>query len=295
MAANNLKDPDKIFARQHLRIPQASNSRPTATPAESAQNSAAAPAPVPKPEATSEVKQEAKSANKPVAAVSPTAAVAKPPTKVAAAPATTVQVDQQRTDKNHPITVLSSRDKELSGPQWHARFPGENTLDALAPGFRENVRSFLNALREGGVRIKVNAVYRPTERSYLMYWALKICRGYNVAKVPSWPGVNIDWVHRGLGGEPDVTKSKKAAEQMCQRYEIDPYSQSQLVGYPGRSNHNKRLAVDMTPTAYEGKTVKDGLGNLVKVRNFESLKEIGETFNVFYFPREKMHWSWNGR
>jgi LysM repeat protein len=273
--ANQIKDYDKIFARQHLRIPPkarntASHMEPTVTPARA------------KPAAP----------DAPRAAEPPTKA---PPKSGPGAIPSAARIDAQRTDKKHPITVVSTPPLEVSGPQWCARFKGDNTIDALLPPFREKVKKFLQALKDGGVTVSVNAVYRPVERSYLMYWAFMICKGADVTSIPSWPGVNIDWTHRGPDGRPDIAKAKAAAKKMCQGYSIDPQSPSQKVGKPGKSNHNFRKAIDITPSKFDGKYVKDAFDNRIKIVDFTTLVKIGETFGVHYFKGEKMHWSYNGR
>jgi hypothetical protein len=273
--ANQIKDYDKIFARQHLRIPPKARNKPpqgepAVTPAQ------AKPAPPGKPSVIA-----------PVTTASPKSG----PGTIASA----ANVDVQRTDKNHPITVVSSPALEASGPQWCARFKGDNTIDALSLPFREKVKKFLQALKDGGISVRVNAVYRPVERSYLMYWAFMICKGADVTTIPPWPGVHIDWTHRGPDGRPDIAKAKAAAKKMCQGYSIDPQSPSQKVGKPGKSNHNFRLAIDITPSRFEGKYVKDAFDNRIKIVDFTTLVKIGETFGVHYFKGEKMHWSYNGR
>jgi len=115
-----------------------------------------------------------------------------------------------------------------------------------------------------------------------------------VTTIPSWPGVNIDWAHRGPNGDPDIAKAKMAAKQMCEGYSIHPESANQKVGKPGKSNHNKRLAIDMTPSNYEGKFVNDASGNRIKVVSFKTLDSIGATYGVLFFKGEKMHWSFDG-
>jgi hypothetical protein len=249
-AANGLKDRDRIFERQHLRIPGKSS----------------APAPAPKP-----------------AAATPRSA-----------PAPAAQVDRQRTDKNHPITVLSSPQLEASGRQWCARFPGNNTLAGLHAEFRPKATHFVDALKAAGVGVKINAVFRPIERSYLMYWAFMICRGTDPTTVPSWPNVAIDWTHRGADGKPDLAAAKQAAEDMCKGYGIKPHSASQKVGRPKRSRHNFGGALDMNLSTYVGKSVKDADGKDVKVTGFSTLVDIGATYGVLYYPQENMHWSDTG-
>ncbi|QJE02032.1 LysM peptidoglycan-binding domain-containing protein [Massilia forsythiae] len=273
--ANHIADRNRIFQRQHLRIPGKS----------AAGGQAPASTPAAKPAATP--------AAKPAARPSPTAAAAPVPAP-RRAPAAAVQVDRQRTDKNHPITVLSSAVKEASGPAWCKRFMGNNTLSGLNADFRPKAASFIAALKAGGASVRISAVYRPIERSYLMYWAFMICRGTDPADVPSWPGVDIDWTHRGADGKPDAAKAKEAAEQMCKGYGIRPHAKSQKVGRPKRSRHNFGGALDMHLGGYVGKIFKDADGNDVTAKGFSSLVALGASYGVIYFPQENMHWSDTG-
>lgn len=273
---NGIKDRNRIFERQHLRIPGASAApAPTAAPLAAkpvapAQNSPATPAP------------------KPAAQPAP-----KPRPKAASAAA--VQVDRQRTDKQHPITVLSSPQLEFSGRKWCARFPGKDTLADLNDAFRPKATRFIAALRAASIQVDINAVFRPIERSYLMYWAFMICRGTSPTDVPPQPNVNIDWAHRGPNGNPDLAAARQAAEDMCKGYGLKPHSPKQLVGRPGRSRHNSGAAVDMNINGYVGKVVKDANGDDIKIHGFATLKDIGKTYGVNYFPKENMHWSDTGR
>lgn len=285
--ANDLKDRNRIFARQHLRIP----GKPAA-PASTPQQTTTAAEPVAKPTAPAS-HPAAESGHKP-AAMAPPKPAPKPAPKPRAAPAPAVQVDRQRTDKNHPITVLSSPQLEFSGPKWCARFPGKDTLADLNPAFRPKATRFIAALKAASIQVKVNAVFRPVERSYLMYWAFMICRGTSPTDVPPYPNVNIDWAHRGPDGNPDLAAAKQAAEAMCKGYGLKPHSKSQQVGRPGRSRHNHGAAVDMNIDGYVGKTVKDANGDDVKVLGFGTLKDIGITYGVIYYPKENMHWSDTG-
>lgn len=254
VAANGLKDRNRIFERQHLRIPGKGAAQ-------------AAPAPKPAPKAAP---------------------------KPRPSPAPAVQVDRQRTDKNHPITVLSSPQLEASGRQWCGRFLGNNTLAGLNADFRPKATRFIAALRAAGVGVKINAVFRPNERSYLMFWAFMICRGTDPTTVPPWPNVPVDWTHRGADGKPNLAAAKRAAEDMCKGYGIQPHKASQRVGQPTRSRHNYGAAVDMDLSAYVGKVVKDADGTDVKVKDFSTLVAIGKSYGVKYYPKENMHWSDTG-
>jgi hypothetical protein len=261
VAANGLKDRNRIFERQHLRIPGKTAASATAS------------------------KPAQKPAQKPTSAPAP---------KRRPSPAPAVQVDRQRTDKQHPITVLSSPALEVSGKAWCSRFLGNNTLAGLNADFRPKATRFVGALRAAGVGVKINAVFRPNERSYLMYWAFMICRGTDPTTVPPWPNVPIDWTHRGADGKPNLAAAKRAAEDMCKGYSIKPHKATQKVGQPTRSRHNYGAAVDMDLGAYVGKVVKDADGTDVKVKDFSTLVAIGKSYGVKYYPKENMHWSDTG-
>lgn len=315
---NRLKDANRIFERQHLRIPGG------AAPSEQSERPAAAEAAPPRTEspaiaasAPAAMPAPPKAAATPVAAASadhatttgqgPAQQKAAPPSSTAppaqtktqtppaqAAPKTAVTVDQQRTDNNHPVTVLSTPALEPSGPQWHARFMGSDSLDELNDDFRPKAKAFDKAMRAAGITVRVNVTYRPVERSYLMYHAFQIAKGGSPVGIKAWPGVNIDWEHKKSDGTPDLVEAKKAAVAMCAKYGLKINSSKQKVGKPKNSNHNKRSAVDMKITGYEGKTIVDNAGAKIKLKKFMDLVDVGASYGVIYYVDEDMHWSHNG-
>jgi LysM repeat protein len=300
--ANDITDINQIFDRQHLTIPPrgAVGSATTADQADvshktSLSSSVAHPPP-----------PSAKTAHAPNPlgqAVSPptlsTSHPAPPRRSTSLPPATKAQgkavsVEQQRTDKKHPVTVLSSSTLIPSGAAWCQRFPGSKSLDSLNENFKPKAKGFIRALEAAGVKVVVRAAHRPIERSYLMYYAFQICRGFDVTKIPAYVGINIDWAHRNADGKPNPAAAKQAAEAMCSGYSINPHSSKQLVGKPGNSRHNYAAAVDMNITQYIGKLVKNKAGDEVKLNSFKDLKELGANYGVKYFPKENMHWSDTG-
>lgn len=279
--ANNITDANKIFDRQHLRIPPrggaASAGAPpkaTATPAPAAPAAATAAAGHGAPP------QPAKNSA--------------PPVTAPASAAPSVAVDHQRSDNKHPVTVLSSPVLEPSGAAWCKRFLGSNSLESLNKDFKPKAKAFIGALKAAGITVSIQAAFRPIERSYLMYYAFEICRGADVTKIPAFAGVNIDWQHRGADGKPDLVAAKKAAEDMCKAYGIKPHSSAQKVGKPKKSRHNFAAAIDINIGSYVGKTVKNADGKDVKLVSFAVLKDVGESYGVIYFAKEKMHWSDTG-
>jgi LysM repeat protein len=294
-SANNITDVNKIFDRQHLKIPGKSaalSAGPGATPAPAAAptpaHAAVPPPPPAKPPPAPAHVQAAKPAP-PAPAPKPSPLPAKVP-----APAAKVSVDQQRTDKKHPVTVLSSPTLTPSGAAWCNRFLGSNSLDSLNAEFKPKAKAFIAALKAQGITVKVSAAYRPVERSYLMYNAFQIARGMDATKAKTWPGVPIDWAHRSADGTPDPVAAKRAAEAMCAGYGIHPHSAQQKVGKPAFSNHNKRAAIDMNVSGYIGKTVKNKTGDDIKLTKFTDLVSVGLTYGVIYYNQEKMHWSTDG-
>lgn len=303
VSENNLQNENKIFARQHLRIPKAAKgpaanakdtaappSRPSATPpahvsgtpsnggadASVAQKKSAPPA-------------NAHSSSVPTPASAPKSTPAPVPAKSGA-----VAVDHQRNDNKHPVTVLSSTVKDPSGATWCDQFKGSTSLSSLNKDFKPKATSFIDAMKAAGITVKISAALRPPERSYLMYHAFKICQGEKVENVPTYPGVNIDWTHRKANGDPDVAEAKKAAKAMCDAFGINPNSAKQKVGRPGASRHNFGGAVDMNLSGYVGKSMVDQTGATVKIESFESLVTVGKSYGVHYYPKENMHWSDTG-
>lgn len=195
-----------------------------------------------------------------------------------------------------PVVVVSApiaSGKERSGLSWVARFPTSQSLDDLNEPFKTSAKKFVSALRSAGVKVQINATYRPTERSYLMHYCAEISRGnIDPTAVPPWPGVLIDWAHLDQFGVPDKKAAKAAAQEMKKAYAIG----SNPVGKPGFSNHNKKLAMDVSFSGYVGKRVVDGNGDEVQLVTWGDLERLGETFGVYWYGlRDRPHWSWNGR
>jgi murein DD-endopeptidase MepM/ murein hydrolase activator NlpD len=194
-----------------------------------------------------------------------------------------------------PVVVVAApatSGKEKSGVSWVNKFPTSKSLDDLKEPFKTSAQEFVDALRTAGVTVQINATYRPTERSYLMYYCAAIARGkIDPTAVPAWPGVAIDWSHLDASGAPDNSSAIAAAKAMKQAFAIG----SNPVGLPGRSNHNKKLAIDMTVAGYVGKSVKNSDGDPVSLKSWDDLVELGDDFGVKWFGTEdKPHWSFNG-
>lgn len=184
---------------------------------------------------------------------------------------------------------------ELSGRNWVNRFPTSRSIADLKSPFKENVNSFISALRAAGATVTISATYRPVERAYLMYYAYQIAKmGLDPKKVPPHKDVNINWVHTDANGHYSKTKSINAALEMCKAYNI---SYKPAIN----TNHTAGFAIDMTIT-WKGtlkivnakgttktisSTPRTGAGNT-------DLHAIGKSYNVLKLVSDPPHWSVNG-
>ena len=93
-----------------------------------------------------------------VPATVPTPVASHPPVARAAIPATSVSVEQQRTDKKHPVTLLSSPTLTPSGSSWCNRFLGSNSLDSLNADFKPKAKGFIGALKAAGITVTIRGI-----------------------------------------------------------------------------------------------------------------------------------------
>lgn len=190
---------------------------------------------------------------------------------------------------------VTHRDKELSGAKWAQQFPGGTDISDLAGTFRHAVDDFVRAMIEAGIKVKIDATYRPIQRSYLMHWSWRIVNdGIDPATIPPMAGVEIEWQH------PTAAGSLKAANDM-----VDALSIRRLRTKPAlRSQHNFRLAIDMSLSWSGTVSVVDANGDLVHIKALprtgmnRQLIEVGATYGVRKYvggSRDVPHWSNNGR
>ena len=186
-------------------------------------------------------------------------------------------------------------DKELSGARWAQRFLGGTNIRDITGTFRHAVDEFVSAMNEAGIRVQIEATYRPTQRSYLMHWSWRIVNdGFDPAKIPAMAGVEIEWEH------PTAAASLRAANDM-----VDALSIRRLRTEPAlRSQHNFRLAIDMSLSWSGTVSVADANGKVVLINTLprtgmnRQLIEIGATYGVKKYvggSRDVPHWSNNGR
>ncbi len=195
------------------------------------------------------------------------------------------------TDQTPAVVELA---KELSGAQWCARFPGDNTLQALEPGFRPKVTAFFAALDAAGVSKSVGAVFRPKSRAFLMHWSYMLYTGRVKAKdIPNANGVPIEWVH------PTEAESVRAAEDMCKGYQTHNLGTIPAL----HSQHEVRLAIDVTISWSGILDIANQYGTTTEIKSSPrsgmnaELVQVGATYGVIKYNRtgtDKPHWSSTG-
>lgn len=183
---------------------------------------------------------------------------------------------------------------EPSGLVWVQRFPGSVSLDDLVPEFRDKVRAFLRALKDGGAKVRIAATYRPPERAWLMYWCWRIAKKkFDPAQVPHVKGIDIDWQHIARHA-PDPNASRAAALAMQNAYNIQ---------YPPAlvSRHTQRRAIDMTIGWKSHLCIEDANGKTHTIvtrpytgQNYK-LIEVAKTYGVVKLFKDPPHWSDDGR
>ena len=182
----------------------------------------------------------------------------------------------------------------LSGPDWVKQFPTTSSVDDLAEPFRTNVKNFLAALSVAGARVVVSDTFRPPQRVYLMHWAFAIAnRTANPAKVPPMDGVDIQWVHTDVAGNPDAAATTAAAAAMVKAYGI-------VFAPAVASRHTERLAVDMTISWSGALTIKNASDSPVTIAApphnglNPGLHAVGATYGVIKLVSDPPHWSSDG-
>lgn len=182
----------------------------------------------------------------------------------------------------------TSRLRELSGPQWVERYPGDRTTATLVQPFRRSVQRFILALEEGGATVKISATYRPPQRAYLMVMAYGIWR-HELAPhdCPRRDDVPINWEH------PTLRASWEAAKAMVHGYG--------LVHRPSlTSRHTEGRAIDMTITWSGRIEVVDGEGARRVLSSAKGnwqnpdLWAVGESYSVLKLRTDPPHWSTDG-
>jgi hypothetical protein len=181
----------------------------------------------------------------------------------------------------------------LSGAAWwranQARFPNSRSIDDLASPFREDVRSFVDALTAAGATIRLSSTLRNANRAYLMRSCWDIAKGLvEPAALAARDGVDIVWDHG------DLAKSKGAAQEV-----MDLFG---LAHRPSLTSlHISGLAIDMDITWAGTLEIRQKDGVTVSIgapRDGESnakLHAVGATYGVKKLVSDPPHWSSTGR
>lgn len=192
------------------------------------------------------------------------------------------------------LHILDNPEKPLSGLAWISQFKGSSDVEKLSNkyGFRDNVKSFISALKDAGAIVTISSTYRPPERAYLMYYAWQISiNEMDPRKVPSNSHVPVEWWHG------NTEASVKAAREMVKEYQIVHEPELQ-------SNHTRGLAIDMNISWKNNLEVVDGMGNSQHIlssfdgSNPEAITQLirtGSSYSIMHNQTDPVHWSIDGR
>src|SRR5262249_35613888 len=119
--------------------------------------------------------------------------------------------------------------------------------------------------------------------------------------------VTICWARYNTDGTYDNAGSVAAAKAQLTALGVDP---TLKVAPPLQSNHNKKLAIDMTTTWTGTVAIKDAQGHKVVIKTTPrtalnaKLMAVGQTYGVIHFcltgcatkkpSDDANHWSFNG-
>lgn len=183
----------------------------------------------------------------------------------------------------------------LSGPEWVDQYPESTSIEDLVEPFRGNVNRFLAALKTAGAFVTIACTLRPPERAYLMHYSFGIARlKLDPVSAPAMTSVGIQWVHKDVNGDADVATSRKAAEQMVERYGI-------VFPPVLKSRHTEGTAIDMAITWEGDLTVVDAKGKQVRITmqprtgaGNAHLQAVAASYGVRKLASDPPHWSIDG-
>lgn len=202
------------------------------------------------------------------------------------------------TSDTTPATVSISAN-EPSGAHWVSRFPSSRSISECSEPFKSNLTSFVSALKDAGVMVKISATLRPPERAYMMHWCWLIAKGKADPKnVPSMNGVPIKWDHEA-DGKYSKEKSIAAAKEMLIGFGMQKLGTAPALD----SKHIRGLAVDMNVTWAGALTIKDANNKSIIINTQptdgmnKELHAVGATYCVIKYNAggvDKPHWSDTG-
>lgn len=182
----------------------------------------------------------------------------------------------------------------LSGPSWVQQFPTSKSVDDLVEPFHSNVQNFLAALGAAGAAVTIADTLRPPERLSLMHYSFQVAKSLLApGLVPAIANVDIDWLHTDADGNPNLSASAAAAEQMVAGYGI--------VYAPAlNSLHALGQAIDMDVSWSGDLTIANADGSTAVItsspRNGQNpdLHKVGATYEVIKLLSDPPHWSLTG-
>ncbi len=183
----------------------------------------------------------------------------------------------------------------LSGPSWVRLFPTSSSAADLVEPFRASVQNFLKALAQAGATVHIADTLRPQQRASLMYYSYQIAKASaDPAKIPPIAGADIQWVHTGAEGNPDLAASQSAAAQMMAAYGI--------VYEPALCTlHATGEAIDIDISWTGDLSIENAGGSIALIsslpRNGENtdLHQVGKTYGVIKLVADPPHWSATGQ
>jgi hypothetical protein len=194
-----------------------------------------------------------------------------------------------RMSRGLPASAIREPQRELSGPHWCDRFPGDRTTATLRQPFRRGVIAFITALERAGAHVSIASTHRPIERAYLMRCAWDVFHHKaRPGNLPRLPGVDIEWVH------PTPEASWEACRAMYERYSLR--HKPSLT-----SRHIEGRAIDMAVVWGGTITVQDANGRKVSLSTAQGtdmnpeLHQVGATYGVIKLVSDPPHWSDDGR
>ena len=186
-----------------------------------------------------------------------------------------------------------------SGKYWvswaNVNAKNSNSINDLHSEFQENVRSFIDALKNAGASVSISTTTRSKNRAYLFHWSWKISQGKcKPSDAKKLAGVDIEWDHG------NIEKSKAGALEMVKGFGLAVPPRS-IFPPSLSSNHIEGKAIDMTVSWTGNLKVKKKDGTVVTVAYMKNvngnnlLHTVGESYGVKKLKSDAPHWSYNGR
>jgi len=185
-----------------------------------------------------------------------------------------------------------------SGSFWvtwaNAHAKNSSNLEDLKSPFKDNVKSFKQALETAGAKVNVKATKRSDKRAYLFHWAWKIGLGKSKAsEATKMIGVDIQWDHG------DEAASKKSAREMIDGFGLAiPPASTNAPALASKHISGSALDMDIIWTGTMKVKKKDGSEVSVifmsDVNKSFALHQVGASYGVIKLKTDAPHWSGDG-